>query len=153
MRALNRKYHNATGNLTPPPGYTQVAQEGETKTFNTPTNVAYGANGIFAYLNNVQGKVTFSPSTFGYDPVRNVVKGGFAQTALLLSDKALMPVSASPSTTQDPNPSLSPNSSNVTVVPAGASTTTTKYLLIGGIGIVVIIGGIFLYKKLKKKKI
>jgi hypothetical protein len=62
-----------------PAGYTKCANEDETITLNTVTDVAYGANGIFFYLYGLNGSVTFSNTFFGGDPVPNVVKYGFCK--------------------------------------------------------------------------
>ena len=59
-------------------GYTAVAKEGETKTFDVPTDVAYGANRSFAKKYQVVGNVSFSNSTFG-DPAPNIRKAGYAR--------------------------------------------------------------------------
>jgi hypothetical protein len=129
MRSIfGEKWQNATGDLTPPPGYVYVAAEGEAKTFDSPTNVAYGANGHFAYLANVQGTILFSPSTFGTDPARNVIKGGFAEVTVANQTAA----------------------ANLAAQQAAA--TGKKWLIYGGIGVGLIISIIVIIKVIKKKK-
>lgn len=65
------------GGLTPPTGYVLTAKDGETRTFTTATDVAYGADGKFIFMQKVVGNVTFSPAYFGSDPVHGVLKSGF----------------------------------------------------------------------------
>ena len=60
-----------------PAGYTWCSGEGGSFSLPGTCDVAYGANGVFIYLYNQTGVVTFNPSTFGSDPVPNVVKSGF----------------------------------------------------------------------------
>jgi hypothetical protein len=118
--------------ITPPPGYLLVAYEGGVRSFSTPTNVAYGANGKFAYRSGVQGAFTFSNTSFGSDPQKNVVKAGFAevtqQNAAEVNAQA-----AQAATEADPNANLK------------------KYLLYAGIGIGVTIIAIVMIKAFKKK--
>lgn len=59
-----------------PQGYTKIATEGNSYTFDYPVDVAYGANGKFRYINNVSGKITFDNGRFG-DPLPGVVKSGY----------------------------------------------------------------------------
>lgn len=75
------KFRKATGepDYTPPAGYKLIAKENETVRFDTPTDVAYGANGSFAYLKGITGDFTFGNSTIGSDPAFGVIKGGYAK--------------------------------------------------------------------------
>ncbi len=65
---------------TGPPGYTYVADEGESFTFTETVDVAYGANGQFYYMYGVTGTITFDNATFG-DPIFDVAKAGFYKNA------------------------------------------------------------------------
>jgi hypothetical protein len=65
-----------------PPGYTFIANEGQSSTFTQVVDVAYGANDTFAYRNGVTGTVTFNNTTFG-DPIPGVAKHGFYRAASL----------------------------------------------------------------------
>jgi C1A family cysteine protease len=60
-----------------PLGYTWCAGEGGSYTLPGTCDVAYGANGVFLYLTNRTGVINFNVSTFGSDPVENVLKSGF----------------------------------------------------------------------------
>ncbi|MDD2775473.1 MAG: LamG domain-containing protein [Gallionella sp.] len=62
-----------------PSGYTKCAGELGQYYAATTTDIAYGANGTYAYKSGVSGNISFSPSTFGYDPVPNVVKAGYCK--------------------------------------------------------------------------
>lgn len=55
--------------------YTFVTWENGTADFPTPTDVAYGANGLYVYR-RIQGRVTFDNATFG-DPNPGVFKVGY----------------------------------------------------------------------------
>ena len=59
-----------------PSGYTWCAMENETVTLPGTCDVAYGANGSFAYRYGVSGNITFNNATFG-DPIPGVVKSGY----------------------------------------------------------------------------
>jgi hypothetical protein len=56
--------------------YTQCATEGQSYTFSSPTDVAFGANGKYAFLYAVTGTITFNNATFG-DPNIGVFKAGY----------------------------------------------------------------------------
>ena len=86
FNTLKNGYYKAT-NTSGPAGYTYCAPENGTFTFTQPANVAYGANGNFAYQNNVTGTVTFSNGVFT-DPAPGVVKSGWF--------KALAPLPPTP---------------------------------------------------------
>jgi hypothetical protein len=60
-----------------PEGYTWCAGEGGSFTLQGTCDVAYGANGVFLYLTNRTGAISFNVSTFGSDPVPNVLKNGY----------------------------------------------------------------------------
>jgi len=64
-----------------PAGYTWCADEGGTCTFTQPVDVAFGANGGFAYRDGVTGAITFTVAGFGSDPIVNVVKAGYFRNA------------------------------------------------------------------------
>jgi hypothetical protein len=59
-----------------PTGYTRCAYENGSYTFTTKVDVAYGANGKFAYKSGVTGTITFNNATFG-DPIPGVYKAGY----------------------------------------------------------------------------
>lgn len=61
-----------------PPGYTYCANEGKAFTLPGLCNVAYGANGTYAYMYNQTGIITFNNGTFG-DPSPGVAKSGYYQ--------------------------------------------------------------------------
>jgi len=61
---------------TGPAGYTWCAGENGSYTFNQSVDVAYGANGAFAYKGGVSGNITFNNATFG-DPIPGIVKAGY----------------------------------------------------------------------------
>lgn len=139
----DNKWRNfSIGDLTPPTGYVLVASELGIRTFTYPTNVAYGANGKFAYKTGVTGTITFSPKTFGYDPLPNVVKGGFAE-------KAPVQLATTPEAIkqQDEIDAMAANPDAKT-----DGTTTKKWLIYGVVGIAVIIGAVIVFKMIKKKK-
>ena len=60
--------------------YDQCAVENQSYTFNSPVDVAYGANGQYKWMTNVTGTVTFNNATFG-DPAYGVVKAGYFRPA------------------------------------------------------------------------
>lgn len=56
--------------------YTLCAVEGQSNTFSSPTDVAFGANGHYSFQYAVTGTVVFNTNTFG-DPAFGVVKAGY----------------------------------------------------------------------------
>jgi peptidoglycan-N-acetylglucosamine deacetylase len=60
-----------------PPGYVWCAREGDSVDLDGTQDVAFGANGNFAYAFNQAGAVTFSSAAFGRDPAPGVVKAGY----------------------------------------------------------------------------
>ena len=62
-----------------PAGYTWCADENGACAFDQPVDVAYGANGAFAYKYGVAGTIVFSNAAFG-DPILNTVKAGYYRT-------------------------------------------------------------------------
>ena len=62
-----------------PTGYTFCANESQTYTLSSLSDVAYGANGSFYYLYGLTGSVSFDNTTFGGDPLPNVSKSGFCK--------------------------------------------------------------------------
>ena len=63
-----------TANL--PVGYILSVGENNTAYFDTPVDVAYGANGFFYYKDNVSGPILFDNQTFG-DPIVGSYKYGY----------------------------------------------------------------------------
>lgn len=70
-----------------PPGYSFVGWENAAGTFTEPTDIAYGANGQFAFLNGVTGAVRFDNTTFG-DPIFGTFKAAYAKKSS--SSRALL---------------------------------------------------------------
>lgn len=127
-----KKWHNAGGaDYTPPMGYAFIAMDTEVKSFSVPTNLAYGVNGVFFYKKNVQGTITFDNATFG-DPVKYVRKGGFAE--ITVATQAEIDKMAADK-----------------LATSGMS-ATTKWLLYGGIGAVVLIMTALIIRMARKKK-
>lgn len=60
-----------------PPGYVWCAREGDSLALEGVQDVAFGANGHFAYAFNQTGTVAFTPAAFGQDPTPGVVKAGY----------------------------------------------------------------------------
>ena len=60
-----------------PAGYTLCSGEGGSFSLPGASDVAYGANGVFLYRSNRTGSISFNISTFGSDPVPNVLKSGY----------------------------------------------------------------------------
>jgi len=60
-----------------PAGYTFCGDEGGSCTFSQTVDVAFGANGGFAYKDSVTGTVPLTLATFGADPIFGVVKSGY----------------------------------------------------------------------------
>ena len=56
--------------------YTQGAAEGQSYSFSSPTDIAYGANGKYVFRSAVTGTITFNNATFG-DPIPGVAKAGY----------------------------------------------------------------------------
>jgi len=53
-----------------------IADENETKIFNTPVDLRYGVNALYTYMYNVTGTITFNNATFG-DPAVGLRKQGW----------------------------------------------------------------------------
>jgi regulation of enolase protein 1 (concanavalin A-like superfamily) len=68
-----------------PSGYTYCANENQSVTFTQTVDVAYGANGAFAYQNGVTGTIAFNNVTFP-DPIPGVGKYGFFRVAAAVPD-------------------------------------------------------------------
>jgi hypothetical protein len=64
------------GGPVPDGGYKWCANEGGTKTFDSPVDVAYGEEGKYNFKYGVTGTITFDNDTFG-DPIPGTVKEGF----------------------------------------------------------------------------
>jgi regulation of enolase protein 1 (concanavalin A-like superfamily) len=60
-----------------PLGYTYCANEYQSVTFNQTVDVAFGANGIFRYLNGQTGPIQFDSTTFGEGLLPGIPKYGF----------------------------------------------------------------------------
>jgi hypothetical protein len=60
-----------------PAGYTLCAGEGASFSLPGSCDVAYGANGVFLYRSARTGTISFNTTTFGSDPVPNVLKSGY----------------------------------------------------------------------------
>lgn len=59
-----------------PEGYTYCADENQNYTFSQTVDVAYGANGQYAYKTGLTGTVSFNNANFG-DPIPGFVKKGY----------------------------------------------------------------------------
>jgi hypothetical protein len=116
----NYLYRNAAGNLTPPDGYEFIASQDQTVLFNTPTDVAYGANGKFAFRDGVIGAVKFGTEYFG-DPMPYYTKAGFIKST----------------------------SARPTSGATGGTGVSSVWLWVGGIVIVGGLAAYFIYKKKK----
>ena len=62
-----------------PLGYVKCAEENGSFELSEPTDVAYGANGKFAFLSNKIGKIDFNNETFG-DPISGIAKSGYRKS-------------------------------------------------------------------------
>jgi hypothetical protein len=71
-----------------PPGYVKVADEGQSYTFNSLVDVAYGAAGGWAFRTGVIGPITFNNATFG-DPLVGTLKGGYYRATFPFEIKLL----------------------------------------------------------------
>lgn len=76
-----------------PPGYVFCADEDETTFLFRLSDVAFGGDGSFKYLENQVGEITFSNSEFG-DPAPGKKKAGFCKPVTELSTAALESVLA-----------------------------------------------------------
>jgi fibronectin type 3 domain-containing protein len=74
--SANSAQVSATSTPIGPAGYTYVTNEGQSYTFTTTVDLAYGANGSFNYLFSRTGTITFNNATFG-DPILGTAKYGF----------------------------------------------------------------------------
>ena len=74
-----RSARNDQPDYTPPSGYTFCAWENERCSFGGVADVAYGANGQFAYRSGVSGGIDCNNGVFG-DPRPGVRKACFART-------------------------------------------------------------------------
>jgi|WetSurMetagenome_2_1015567.scaffolds.fasta_scaffold303921_2 hypothetical protein len=122
---------NRAINYTPPSGFELVAEEGQTVEFTTPTDVAFGAAGVFEYKYGVQGKVTFNTATFG-DPIPDYFKAGYA--------KASEGVPAAGNDLENSGAE----------VPAPVVQSSNKKYIYMGIGVLVL--GLLVYMGVKKAK-
>jgi len=76
---FNLNWINVVSNTSTagPAGYTWCAGENGAYTFGQSVDLAYGANGAFAYKTGVAaGTITFNNATFG-DPISGVAKAGY----------------------------------------------------------------------------
>jgi Papain family cysteine protease len=74
---LKSGFYRLVSSIVPPAGYTWCAGEGGSFTLPGASDVAYGANGMFNFVQNRTGVVTFNPSAFGGDPNNGILKSGF----------------------------------------------------------------------------
>ena len=68
-----------------PSGYTKCADEGGSCTFSQRVDIAYGANGKFAFKTNLTGTIVFNNSTFG-DPIPGIKKAGYSKLVVEVPD-------------------------------------------------------------------
>lgn len=78
-----RRAGSGQPDYTPPAGYTFCAWENERCNFSGTADVAYGANGRFAYRQTLSGGVDCSNGVFG-DPVAGVRKACFTRATIAL---------------------------------------------------------------------
>jgi alpha-L-rhamnosidase len=81
IRSADGDWHAASQSIVGPAGYTPIAVEGESHTFDQNVDVAFGANGRFIFKSGVSGSVTFDRQFFGGDPAPGVRKYGFYRIA------------------------------------------------------------------------
>jgi hypothetical protein len=73
LMAFNDTGYRPSGNMT---SWSLVASENQSYTGTGTYNVAYGANGKYAYKSGVTGTIVFNNTTFG-DPILGVPKSGY----------------------------------------------------------------------------
>ena len=73
---------------TLPPGYVQICNEHETRSFASPMDLAYGAPGGFTFRHGISGPVTFNNTAFG-DPLVDVNKFGYWRPRAFYQDRTL----------------------------------------------------------------
>jgi hypothetical protein len=153
----NDGYLNATtGDLTPPIGYVLVAMENGIRSFSTPTNLAFGANNSFKFLTNKSGNVKFDIATFGGDPARNYVKGGFAEVSIANATEVTQ--AAATTNSQDAQHSADEAIAMAQAAVAKAqadaakAAKTKKIIIYSAIGVGVLIAGIIVFRMIKKRK-
>ena len=61
------------------PGYTRIASENESYTFDKPTDIAFGAEGRYVYRENVTGTITFNTKNLT-DPIFGKLKYGYMKS-------------------------------------------------------------------------
>jgi len=71
-----------------PAGYTKCADENQSYALSGTCDVAYGANGQFAYQYNKTGTINFNNSTFG-DPIPGVTKYGYYKKINITSNDVI----------------------------------------------------------------
>ena len=74
--AAKAGYYRMAASRIGPAGDTWCADEKGTCSFSQPVDVAYGANGAFAYKYNVSGTIVLTNAAFG-DPAFNTLKAGY----------------------------------------------------------------------------
>lgn len=74
--------------ISPPPGYTFCAVEGGTTFLLQLSDLAYGADGSYEFLENQTGEITFSKDLFG-DPAPGKTKAGFCRPVTDISTTEL----------------------------------------------------------------
>ena len=70
LTANNHGWTNDSG------AYTYAGTEGQLVNFNTPSDIAYGANSSYFYKYAISGNVTFNNATFG-DPIPGVARAAY----------------------------------------------------------------------------
>ena len=155
-----KKKHNFRDfvhSVTPPKGYTQIGDAGQTIVFPVATDVAYGEGAHCFFQSGVVGSITFNNANFG-DPSYSNFKGAFAK--ITDSVQAAPPVAqAAPAVTSTSGTKASATDAGSQLTNTGAVTDTTavtsksKATIYIVIAAVVLVGGaaIFMYSKRKKK--
>ncbi len=62
-----------------PEGYTYIADENQSKTFDYPVDLAFGADGKYYYLDGFVGTIRFDNAAFGGDPIKGKTKAGYVK--------------------------------------------------------------------------
>jgi alpha-L-rhamnosidase len=81
IRSGDGDWQATSQSVAGPPGYTQIAAEGESHTFDQTVDVAFGADGRFVFKRGVSGPVAFDRKYFGRDPAPGAKKFGFYRLA------------------------------------------------------------------------
>ena len=81
IRSGDGDWQATSQSVAGPPGYTQIAAEGESHTFDQTVDVAFGADGRFVFKRGVSGPIAFDRKYFGRDPAPGTKKFGFYRIA------------------------------------------------------------------------